>query len=88
MLELKADPIEDFQEIPPVLQNLIQDQIEGWARPQWDPQVQAQPLRLLPEVGVHLSPWSRYKGYALEAWEKARSITNVVSLIRKEKSYW
>ncbi len=80
MLELHATPITDLDQASPIVQHLLHTRVQGWNAPLGG-------LNLLPEEG-HKTQWMQYKGKALAVWERARSVSNVVSFFRKEQGYW
>ena len=92
MLELRAEPITSLEDAPPVVQQLLKTQVQGWTEPRmsyWgDSDGTSKTLQLLPEPGAVPHRWTVYKGHALGAWERARSLTNVVSFFRKEHGFW
>jgi hypothetical protein len=83
MLELQAEPIDSIQEASPILQRLLKESVLGWDASSFG----KEGVRFVPsEKDVDIL--TTYKGYAIKVWEKARSVSNVVSFFRKEKAYW
>ena len=83
MLELQAEPIDGLQDASPILQRLLKDSIQGW-----DSRHFGQDKVCFIPSGEDDDPLRVYKGYAITAWEKARSVCSLVSFFRKEKGFW
>jgi hypothetical protein len=94
MLELQAEPIDSLDQASPIVQELLRTQVQGWNRPSYTQggnNEEGTRLQLLPEEGDesrHDRLLTLYKGHALAAWERVRSVTNVVSFFRKERGFW
>lgn len=102
LLELTAEPIRSLEEASPVIQQLLKDRVQGWvdnndsnhppsSSPSFGNTAFQGRLYFTPsseEEGDYHDPLSLYKDYAIQAWEKVRSLNNLVSFFRKEKTYW
>jgi hypothetical protein len=84
MLELQAEPINSIQDASPILQRLLNERVQGWDAPQFG----QERVCLIPADDDTQDPLRIYKGYAIKAWEKARSVSSVVSFFRKERGFW
>lgn len=82
MLELQAEPIDDLQQASPIVQRLLRESVQGWESPRG-----GSPFQLIPSE-ISQDAITTCKGYVIKAWEKVRSVTNIVSFFRKEKGYW
>ena len=83
MLELQAEPIDGIQDASPILQRLLKESVQGWDSPRFG----QERVCFFPSK-EHQDSLSPYKGYAITAWEKARSVCSFVSFFRKEKGFW
>jgi hypothetical protein len=83
MLELQAEPIDGIQDASPILQRLLKESVQGWDSPRFG----QERVCFFPSK-EHQDALSPYKGYAITAWEKARSVCSFVSFFRKEKGFW